>query len=89
MGKQFVPIKHSKVSSSHLTTLGYDKERQFLEVAFWNKSLYGFDDVTPKEAREIKQAISKGKYFWKVIREIKPTIKIKQGDSTAKRPKRK
>lgn len=69
--------------------MGYDKERRFLEITFWNKSKYGFGDVTPAEAKRLRDAVSKGKEFWRAIREIKPTIKIKLGESNVTRQKRK
>ena len=56
------------VDSTSLRTVGYDAERQLLQVEFHNRSIYQYFEVPATVYRELMQAPSKGAYFNRSIR---------------------
>ena len=56
------------VDSTSLRTVGYDAERQLLQVEFHNRSIYQYFEVPATVYQELMQAPSKGAYFNKSIR---------------------
>ena len=56
------------LDSTSLRTVGYDAERQLLQVEFHNRSIYQYFEVPATVYQELMQAPSKGAYFNKSIR---------------------
>jgi len=56
------------VDSTSLRTVGYDAERQLLQVEFHNRSIYHYFEVPATVYQELMQAPSKGAYFNRSIR---------------------
>ena len=56
-------IEHDRVDSSMISTVGYDKEEEILEIKFHNGSLYRYEGVPVGEYYDMIQADSVGKYF--------------------------
>ena len=56
------------VDSTSLRTIGYDAERQLLQVEFHNRSIYQYFEVPATVCQELMQAPSKGAYFNRSIR---------------------
>tara|TARA_R110002110_G_scaffold41633_2_gene131884 strand:- start:859 stop:1074 length:216 start_codon:yes stop_codon:yes gene_type:complete len=56
-------MEHSSVTSSMLSSIGYDKDEEILEIKFANGSLYRYEGVPPNEYYDLIQADSVGKHF--------------------------
>lgn len=56
-------IYHIQVSSSNIKSIGYDKERNILEVAFNNRSVYRYYDVPEYLYEGLMNADSHGKFL--------------------------
>jgi hypothetical protein len=56
-------MEHSAVTSSMLSSIGYDKGEEILEIKFANGSLYRYEGVPPNEYYDLIQADSVGKHF--------------------------
>ena len=56
-------IPRAPVTSSNIAAIGYDQETSTLIVEFRNGSIYGYDDVPPETADEMKASDSPGRYF--------------------------
>ena len=52
-------MKMTAVDSTTLRTIGYDAERQLLQIEFQNRSLYQYFDVPAAVYEELLQAPSK------------------------------
>lgn len=63
-------MKRVAVSSSTLSSVGYDPEKQVLEVAFRHGGVYQYLDVPVATYQELMAAESHGSYLARVI---KPT----------------
>jgi hypothetical protein len=61
-------MKTIAVDSATLRTIGYDADRQLLQIEFQNRSLYQYFDVPEVVYEELMQAPSKGAYFNRSIR---------------------
>lgn len=61
-------MKTIAVDSTTLRTVGYDAERQLLQIEFQDRSLYHYFDVPAALYEELMQAPSKGAYFNRSIR---------------------
>jgi KTSC domain len=64
------------VDSSSLKSIGYDRKTLTLEVEFANGGVYRYDDVPPALWQELRQALSKGKFFQERIRDHFPTTRV-------------
>lgn len=56
------------VDSTILRTIGYDAERQLLQIEFQDLSTYQYFDVPAAVYEELAQAPSKGTFFNRSIR---------------------
>lgn len=65
-----------KVESSNIVDIGYDKEKQLLEVGFVTGSVYQYSGVPESVHAELMSASSKGSFFSKNIRKVYVYIKI-------------
>jgi hypothetical protein len=61
-------MKRELVESSNLTSVGYDKESEVLEIEFKHGGKYQYFDVPFKIYNELMNAESHGKYFAANIR---------------------
>jgi KTSC domain len=61
-------MKTIAVDSTTLRTVGYDAERQLLQIEFQDRSLYQYFAVPAGLYEELMQAPSKGAYFNRSIR---------------------
>ena len=61
-------MKTITVDSTTLRTVGYDAERQLLQIEFQNHSIYQYFDVPATIFEELMQAPSKGAYFNRSMR---------------------
>jgi hypothetical protein len=62
-------MNRTPVSSSNLSSVGYDQENQILEIEFNNGGVYQYYDVPPRVHNELMNASSHGKYFHRNIKE--------------------
>lgn len=62
-------MDRTPVSSSHLTSVGYDSARSTLEIEFSDGSVYQYFDVPSYEHEGLMQASSHGKYLHAHIRD--------------------
>lgn len=70
-------MQRQPVNSSNIASIGYDESSQILEVEFKSGGIYQYFNV-PKNAYEIfMNAGSKGKYFYKYIKERYEFVKIR------------
>lgn len=56
-------MKRTKVESSNIAAVGYDKEQQILEIEFNSKAVYQYFDVDSNVFDELMAAESHGRYF--------------------------
>jgi KTSC domain-containing protein len=61
-------MKTTAVDSTTLRTIGYDAERQLLQIEFQNHSIYQYFDVPEAVYEELIHSPSKGTYFNQCIR---------------------
>jgi KTSC domain len=61
-------MKTTAADSTMLRTIGYDAERQLLQIEFRNHSIYQYFDVPEAVYEELIHASSKGAYFNQCIR---------------------
>jgi hypothetical protein len=64
------------VRSSTLVSVGYDTERQTLEIEFQRRTVYQYFDVPKFLHDELMTATSKGRFFDQKIREKFRTLKV-------------
>lgn len=63
-------MKRVSIISKALAKVGYDEERQTLEITFKDGRVYEFEDVPPKVHFELMTSASKGMYFQDYIRDV-------------------
>ena len=56
-------MNRTAVSSSNLTSVGYDTENMILEIEFHNGSIYQYINVPESKYDGLMKASSHGKYF--------------------------
>ena len=56
-------MQHTPVSSSNISSVGYDPDSRTLEVAFHKSGTYAYSDVPQAEYDALMAAPSHGKYF--------------------------
>lgn len=61
-------MKRMPVQSRSLRALGYDPERQVLEVEFRSGALYRYEQVPPAVVQALLQADSLGRHFNQVFK---------------------
>ena len=62
-------MERKAVQSSNLKSVGYDITTKILEVEFLDGSIYQYSRVPLNIYEGLINAVSKGKYFWKNIRD--------------------
>ena len=63
------------VTSSNIDKVGYDEEKQGLQIEFKGGTIYAYDSVPDFEYRDLLDAKSIGGYFHK---NIKPNYKMRK-----------
>jgi len=61
-------VKRDTVSSSSLSSVGYDAARRILEVEFRHGGIYQYLDVPPEIYTALREAASLGTYLGRVIK---------------------
>lgn len=61
-------MKRQVVESSNLASIGYDEDKQILEIEFKHGGIYQYIDVPIRVYEELMDADSHGKYFATNIR---------------------
>lgn len=56
------------VSSSNVSWIQYDQDREVLTIGYLTGAMYAYGDVTPFEAARLLFASSKGGWIWDNIR---------------------
>lgn len=69
-------MERTPVSSSNLSAVGYDVDRQALEVEFKNGTVYEYAGVPDGEHDGLMSAGSKGTYFNANIKNRYPFVKL-------------
>jgi hypothetical protein len=69
-------VDRSSVSSSSLVSVGYDFERQELEIEFVSGSIYRYFGVFPLAYEALLRAASKGRHFNERIRDRYRFVRI-------------
>lgn len=64
------------VSSSNISSIGYDPVSQILEIEFNDGSVYQYDGVPSGEYDGIMHADSHGQYFHQHIKDVYPYRKV-------------
>ena len=64
------------VSSSNISTVGYDANSSTLEIGFHHGGVYQYFGVPQGEYDALLNAASKGIYFNAYIRDRYPTVKL-------------
>jgi len=71
-----VNVERFQVKSSSIRTIGYDAERQLLEVTFTSDATYLYSGVSKQVADTFLRADSKGHYFQAFIRPCFPCERL-------------
>lgn len=66
-----------EIDSSNLHAAVYDKKEKILYVEFKNGAKWAYLKVTKKEATDLEEAPSQGRYFIYKIREVKPQHRVR------------
>lgn len=62
-------MQRTRVDSSLLASVGYDRDAEVLEVEFVDGRRYRYFDVPPTRVEELLRADSAGRYFNAAIRD--------------------
>lgn len=62
-------MDRTPVSSSNLSSVGYDEKERILEIEFNDGGVYQYYNVPPRIHSELMNASSHGKYFHRKIKE--------------------
>lgn len=68
-------MERTPVSSSNLSSVGYNEEEHILEIEFNSGGVYQYYDVPPRIHEELMNASSHGSFFH---REIKDSFRYDQ-----------
>ena len=68
-------MRRTRVSSSAVSSLGYDERQSVLEVEFRSGAVYDYFDVPPKVWKELQKAPSKGQFVSQRIRDQYPFVR--------------
>lgn len=79
--------KSKKVKPSPISEVSYNSKKKEMVITFWNNSVYKYKNISPAVSTGIAFALSRGKYFWRNIRDKKETIKLQDGIRTRAKKK--
>ena len=80
--------RRTEVESSQIRSVGFDAEKNEMEIEFKPGSIYKYDNVTQELFDEFMRAESKGKFFGQAIKsnsEKYPFTKIRGTDKQVQR----
>ena len=63
-------MERKNVSSSALSSVGYDRSNQVLEIEFKSGGIYQYYDVPAEVFEGLMSASSHGEYFYKYVENI-------------------
>ncbi len=66
-----------KVTSSNLSSIGYDLDYNILEIEFNSGGIYQYIGLPQNVFEELMGAVSKGSYFQKHIRDQYKSVKVR------------
>jgi len=69
-------MRRTPVSSSHLTSVGYEPNSSTLEIEFHNGAVYQYFDVPEYEWQALMHAGSHGTYFSAHIRDVYRYVRL-------------
>lgn len=69
-------MKRQYVSSSDLSSIGYDESSQVLEIEFNNGGIYQYESVPPSVYQDLINASSIGQYFHRSIKNVYSCTKV-------------
>ena len=69
-------MKRSPVASSNISSIGYDKNRQTLEIEFISGAVYQYFDIPEEKYQDIISSASIGRYFYDNIKDKHSYIKL-------------
>jgi hypothetical protein len=72
-------MRRERIASSVIYAVGYDEEKQLLEVEFGLSRVYRFSKVPRKEYEALISAPSAGRYFNTVIRKRFKGRRVREG----------
>lgn len=61
-------MEHKQVSSSHIHSIGYDKESKTLEIKYYTGKTFRYKGVAEPTYNNLMKSESKGKYVHSFIR---------------------
>ena len=70
-------MNRTPVSSSHLSSIGYNENSGLLEIEFKDGSIYQYSNVPTNIYEELMAASSHGKYFHRHIRDVYSDTQIR------------
>jgi hypothetical protein len=65
-------MRRKRVSSSAITSVGYEPDWEVLEVEFQSGAVYDYFEVPPEVYRALMEAPSKGHYLAAEIKDVYP-----------------
>ena len=68
-------MQRKNVTSSAISSVGYDERSSVLEVEFQSGAVYDYFDVPPKVYRDLLKAASKGSFVSRRIRDRYPFVR--------------
>lgn len=68
-------MQRKHVTSSAISSVGYDERSSVLEVEFQSGAVYDYFDVPPKIYRDLLKASSKGSFVSRRIRDRYPFVR--------------
>jgi len=74
--KRAMEMKRQPVTSSAITSVGYEAASHTLEIEFSSGTVYQYHDVETKIYRQLMQAASKGRFLDLYIREQYPFSRV-------------
>jgi hypothetical protein len=69
-------MRRRSVSSSSVSSVGYDPKTRTLELEFHSGSVYEYSEVPPEVFQGLMEAPSKGRYFANEIRGQYPSTRV-------------
>jgi hypothetical protein len=70
-------MERKRLNASNIRSIGYDSERQLLEVEFTSGSIVQYSGVSPEVHRRFMNAPSPGSFFQDQIDEHFPSTRVR------------
>ena len=69
-------MKRSHVSSTNISSIGYDEATETLEIQFLNGAIYQYFNVRLSIHEQLMQASSKGKFLHQYVKNSYPYSRV-------------